>query len=157
VSAAFNCALNCTNTRDDKVAAMCSVKSALGIINQTTPICSAADVLAARWVKLYWDSDDDCSEGYDPSTWPGIMLEKTCCSTAQLSQQCNAPGATAPSIKCFGTKSSVSTGYCAGKTANFSVCAASQTSADERVSRFAQVRINMRQPTLLLNPRVRFG
>ncbi len=102
-------------------------------------ICNDADVLAGRWIKVYWDSDEDCGEGYDPTFWPGIMQEKTCCSS---SQQCNAPGATPPSIKCFGIKSSPSAGYCAGKTAAFSMCATSQARANERASKFADVRIN---------------
>jgi hypothetical protein len=103
---------------------------------QDVTICSDADVLAGRWVKLYWESDEDCGEGYDPTFWPGIMKNKTCCSG---SQDCNAPGATPPPLKCFSTRSSYSAGFCAGKTASYSYCAVSQTRADEKAAFFAKV------------------
>ena len=137
LSASYNCSLNCTNPNDVRVGAACAVKTGLNTLSPGTPICSDADVLAGRWVKLYWDSNDDCNEGYDPTWMPGIMREKTCCTT---SQQCNAPGATPPSIKCFRTTSSYSAGFCAGKTARYSVCAVSQTRADERAAKLAKVK-----------------
>ena len=136
MSAFYNCAINCTIKSDGRKPVACAVKEALtGAIGT---MCSEDDVLAGRWVKLYWDSDEDCGEGYDPEFWPGIMKEKTCCST---SQECNAPQATPPSIKCFDTKSTFTDGYCAGKTASFSACAVSQARADERAAKYAEVRI----------------
>ena len=136
MSAAFNCSLNCTNpvsSTDQRVAAACGVKNALSAA--IAPVCSDSDVLAGRWVKLYWDSDDDCGEGYDQLFWPGILKEKTCCSG---SQQCNAPGATPPTIKCYGVKYNFSSGYCAGKTGSYTSCAVSQARADEKAASYAQ-------------------
>jgi hypothetical protein len=138
VSAAYNCSIDCVSPSPSGsvVARACALKTALSAVSQNKPICSDADVLSGRWVKLYWDSDEDCGEGYQ-STWaPGIWKEKTCCSG---SQQCNAPGATPPTMKCFSTRSSVSAGYCVGKTASFSACAVSQTRADEKSAKSAEV------------------
>ncbi len=151
-SAVYNCSINCTNPRDDKTGAACYVKSYLSNLNQGLPICSEADALAGRWVKLYWDTNDDCGEGYDPTFWPGIMKNKTCCSG---SQECNAPGAAPPLIKCFSTMSSFSAGYCAGKTAKYSACAVSQRRADEKAAKFAEVG-NIRLLTLTLSFKGRF-
>jgi hypothetical protein len=133
-SLAYNCSLNGTNPlKESDGDKFWRLSNAL---NQDVKICSDADALAGRWVKLYWESNDDCLEGFDPTFLPGIAKDKTCCSG---SQDCNAPGATPPPIKCFGTKANYSTGYCAGKTASFSACAVSQTRADERAAFFAKV------------------
>ncbi len=144
MSAAYNCALNCTNPKDTRIGAACAVKSVLSTITPDKPICSDSDVSAGRWVKLYWDSDEDCGEGYDSTWWPGIMKEKTCCTA---SQRCNAPGATPPSLRCFSTKFSPAAGYCAGKTSSVSVCTASQARADERGS--LSTKVSTRDPSQL--------
>ena len=139
----FNCSFDCTNPSGDSQIRACYLKSAITNISylnkgSNKSICSGADVLAGRWVKLYWGSDEECAEGYNPKLWPGILEEHSCCSS---SQQCNAPGAAPPSIKCFGIKSSPSAGYCAGKTASFSICSVSQARADERAAKATQVRM----------------
>jgi hypothetical protein len=138
----LKCSINCTNPQGEGLVRACELKTSIETISYPSnrlnkSICSGTDVLAGRWVKVYWGSDEECGEGYVPKLYPGFIENRTCCSS---SQRCNAPGATPPSIKCFGIKSSPTSGYCTGKTASFSVCAASQTRADERAALFAMVR-----------------
>jgi hypothetical protein len=137
VSAYYNCALNCTKPSNELILYACFIKMYVDMVTASAPVCSDADVRAGRWTKLYWDSEDDCGEGFDPVFWPGIMKNKSCCSG---SQTCNAPGAMPPVIKCFSTKSTFSAGYCAGKTVSYSACAISQTRADAKAVKFAEVR-----------------
>ncbi len=139
VSALYNCALACSNPSDTRVAAACHVKADLSAITRVQSVCSDADVLAGRWVKLYWDTDEDCGEGYDPIWWPGILKEKTCCTASQI---CNAPAASPPSLRCFSAKFSPSAGYCAGKISSVSACAVSQARAEEKAASIAKVKIN---------------
>ncbi len=139
LSASLNCSLNCTDPSDPRVAAACALNKGLSLIAPNSSICSSADILAGQWVKVYFPSDDDCEEGFDPSWWPGILKEKLCCSA---SQACNAPGAIPPSNKCFSTKFSPSAGYCAGKSSSLFVCATSQARANEKAAKAAQVWIN---------------
>ena len=138
------CSLQCTDPRGEGTVRACDLKTYIETLSYPSnrlnkSICSSNDVLAGRWVKVYWGSDEECGDGYVPALYPGLIENRTCCSS---SQQCNAPGATSPSNKCFGIKSSPSSGYCSGKTANFSICAVSQTRADERAANFATVRID---------------
>jgi hypothetical protein len=141
-SAALNCSIDCTNSMlaaDERVSLACSLKYDLSSLFPAKPICNDADVRAGRWVKLYWDMDEDCGEGYDPSEyWPGILKEKLCCSD---SQRCNGPGVAPPPVKCFGVKYSIASGYCAGTTGSYSTCAVSQTRADEDAASYAEARI----------------
>jgi hypothetical protein len=134
----MSCSLNCTDVSDQKLVQACSIYT--GSLRQAAgkDLCSKDDVLAGRWVKMYWGSDKECGEGYVSKVVPGKVEDYTCCSS---SQQCNAPEAIPPPIKCFETTSNFLAGYCSGKTARFSVCAVSQARADERAAKFAEVRI----------------
>ncbi len=120
------------------IALVCSARDGLSTL-AGRPVCSNTSVLAGRWVRLYWGVDFDCGEGYQRDVFPGIVKEQLCCSG---SQQCNAPGAAPPSIKCFTAKISPAVGYCAGKASNVSVCASSQTRANEKAAKVAKVLMN---------------
>jgi hypothetical protein len=66
--------------------------------------------------------------------WPGIMEQTWCCPSNSPSG-CNAPGAPPPTVKCYKTSTSFSSGICAGRSASYSICAVSQIRADQRASR----------------------
>jgi hypothetical protein len=134
----MNCAVNCTDPKDQRLVPACSIYN--GSLRQAAgkDLCSNDDIRYGRWVKMYWGTEQECGEGYIPQVVPGKIEEYTCCSA---SQQCNAPAAMPPAIKCFNIESSFSAGYCQGKTASFSICAVSQTRANERAAKFAEVRL----------------
>jgi hypothetical protein len=126
-SADVNCGINCTSPVAQPFVQTCNnIRSASG--------CSAADIDAKRWVRIYWadvGSERNCNEGIQPMKAPGIMQQLFCCAGTQ---SCNKPGAAVPPIKCFQTSTTFPTGTCANKTATYSVCAVNQERANQKAA-----------------------
>jgi hypothetical protein len=128
-SADVNCGLNCTSPRPPSFDKAC-------IFMFSTSACSAEDIAAKRWVRMYWSdtgSETLCNEGIWPMKQPGILEQVFCCAS-QGKLGCNAPGAAAPPIKCFKTSSTFPSGTCANKTTTYSVCAVNQTRANQKAA-----------------------
>ena len=135
LSAAIKCGLNCSNTGNDGVRRACDLLSSMGSLGYGQP-CTNNDTASGNWAKLYWGSNEKCSEGLIQNAYPGSITELLCCATSG----CNQPGTAPPAVKCFKTTSAFSAGYCAGKNISFTMCAVSQAAADSQAVAWAQVR-----------------
>jgi hypothetical protein len=110
------------------------------------PACSEEDRSKKSWIMAFWGSNTTCREGlnfpynlgsaYNDPYYPIHNL--SCCS-ARAKRACNAPDYAPPAIKCLTTQSSIYAGFCAGKTFQYSVCAARNNLFDSKTTAFIQV------------------